>query len=308
MIIKKCFFIGLIILLSGFITPSFAEDKSIAIIFSRNIVPYQQAITGFKEVLSDKGYEVSLKIYDLQESASQEIVREILLLSPDLVVAVGTEAGIFTKDQIKNPPIVFSMVLDPVESGLVSALENQAENMTGVYLKIGMEEQFKKLKEMVPDLKTIGMLYDVKKMERMKQEALEVAQKLDLNLIAEAIYNPSEINRSLEYVLKNSDALWAGIDPLIYTPQSAQYIILETLRRKVPFMAFSSNYVQAGAFLALECDYTDIGRQTGELALSILEGQEARTLPIQKPRITKAIFNKNTAELIGIDVSVSSQE
>ena len=67
-------------------------------------------------------------------------------------------------------------------------------------------------------------------------------------------------------------------------------------------MAFSAHYVKAGALLALECDYYDVGRQTGEIADSILKGTDPGTIPITFPRKKNLVINKRTAKTIGVNI------
>ena len=50
------------------------------------------------------------------------------------------------------------------------------------------------------------------------------------------------------------------------TPQTAEPILLSTLKNKIPLVGLSSSWVKAGALYALDRDYVDIGLQSGELA------------------------------------------
>ena len=67
-------------------------------------------------------------------------------------------------------------------------------------------------------------------------------------------------------------------------------------------MGLSSAYVRAGALFALDCDYDDIGKQAGEVALLILCGNSPYEVPITTPRKIYLSINQKTAERIGIEI------
>lgn len=281
-----------------------AESTSILVLRSKDIAPYNNALAGFKDEV-DKEINASYEDYNLDDFSERQsaLKEQIDQKNPKIIFAIGTEAATFAKKYIKGVPIIFSMVLNPIESGIVSSLSQTEDNITGISLKISVDKQFDKLKQIIPNIKKIGMLYDAKNMAELKAEAEKAASRLGLELIAKPIYSKNDIDQALNEVVREADVLWAGVDTLIYNPQSAQHILLTTLRNKIPFMAFSSNYVNAGALMALECDYTDIGRQAAEIAVKILNGQKPNEIPVYTPRATRLVVNEKTAQLIGVKLS-----
>lgn len=282
----------------------FAQDQDkIVILRSQDISPYNSAVYGFKDEM-DRTFTVSYQEYQLEDYADREdsLMTEIENDRPTLIFAVGTEAAMLAKNNIRDIPVIFSMVLNPVESGVVKSVRHPDDNITGISLKISIEKQFRKIKEIFPNVHKIGMLYDAKNMVGLKKEAESAAENLDLTLVAKAVNSTGEVDDALNEVINEADILWAGVDKLIYNPQSAQHILLATLRNKIPFMAFSSNYVNAGALMALECDYVDIGRQSADLAIKVLNGEKASEIPVVSPRMTRLVINEKTAQLIGVKI------
>lgn len=282
-----------------------SKKQVIAVIRSRPLEPYNNALSGFKEGLKQDGYKITYNYYDLEAVKGEEweLLSEIKDLGPDLVFTLGTEGALFAKKNIKDLPIIFSMVLDPVESGIVKSLSGSGDNITGVSLNIPVKMQFRKLKQMVPKLTRIGIIYDARKKVKLKEEAIIAAKKLGLRVVAKPIYSQADIASALYEVIKEADCLWAGVDTLVYSPQSAKHILLTTIRNRLPFMAFSSHYVRAGALMAMECDYHDIGTQSAQVAIKVLNGKKAGSIPISLPRNTRLVINKRTAEVIGITIT-----
>ncbi len=147
----------------------------------------------------------------------------------------------------------------------------------------------------------MGVIYNAKEKDWLK-EIEATANRMNLEIVAKPINSAADVPRAVEEVAKEADCLWAQVDPLIYNAQSSQYILLTLLRNKIPFMAFSSQYVKAGALLALECDYKDIGRQAGEIAVKILRGGVLGTVALSFPAKVRLVVNQKIAQVIGIEI------
>ena len=282
-----------------------AEEHKIFVIKSRDIPPYKDAYSGFREAMESRVYNAVYKEHNLQKFANRtaDLVKILDEEKASIVLAIGTEAAVFARRSIKEIPVVFTMVLNPVESGIVDSLKRPGGNITGVCLNIPVEVQFKVLKKIVPHVKSIGMLYDKATKSQVEREARIAAARTGVKLVAKPIYSEAEISSGLDEVFRESDCLWAGVDPKIYNPATARHIILSTLRNKIPFMAFSAQFVKAGALIALECDYYDIGQQTAEMTAEMLtRSTRPHNMPVSLPRKTKLVVNMKTARNVDVDI------
>jgi putative ABC transport system substrate-binding protein len=287
---------------------AFAAKRPVIVVSkSRNITPYNTALKGFNQVLKNKGIDAYLIQYDIKATKEEgrRVAEEVRARKPELVLTLGSSATEMAQQNIKDIPIVFAMVLYPVASGLVESLESSGNNATGVSMGIPIKTQFAHLKMLIPRIKRIGVLYNPHKTRAIVSEAFAVARKMDLELVAKSVNSDKDIPEALEELAKQVDALWAVVDNTVYNPQSARYILLFTLRNKIPFMAFSVNFVEAGALMALYCDYNDIGRQSAEIAIKILRDQKPNNIPISPPRDINIAINRRVAEVIGIEIPPS---
>jgi len=281
---------------------SFASEPVIVVILSKDIKPYHEALSGFEGEVQKNGYKVSFSyVLDGKSDNESQLVGTIKSKNPNLVFTVGTPAALFAKKNLNDVSVVFSMVLNPVENGVAQSVESPGNNLTGVSLDIPPGLQFQKLTEMLPKATRIGVIYNAKEQEWLK-EIQEAAQKKGLTLIAKAVNSQSDVPASLDEIVQDADCLWAQVDPMIFNAQSSQYILLTLLRKKIPMMAFSSQYVKAGALLALECDYTDIGRQSAEIAVKILKQGAFGSMALVSPEKVRLVINKKIAGVLGIDI------
>ena len=95
--------------------------------------------------------------------------------------------------------------------------------------------------------------------------------ELGLELVPIPVRSEAEVVEKIDELDGKVDLLWSVADPTVFTPQSVRYILLHTLRSKIPLIGLSPSYVRAGALMSLSADYRDVGRQSGEQAVRILQ-------------------------------------
>jgi putative ABC transport system substrate-binding protein len=104
---------------------------------------------------------------------------------------------------------------------------------------------------------------------------------------------------ALKSVLETSDALLAVPDPMIYTRETAQPILLTSYRHQKPIFGYSQSYVRAGALAAVYTTSKQLAQQAAEIAL---KSQQAPSLlpPPQSPKYFSIIMNHQVARSLNI--------
>ena len=280
-----------------------AREKTILIVKSSSSIPFLKAEEGFKKEIRKSEIEAILIEYDISDQSKGEgrIAQKIRDLKPDLIVTIGSRSTAIVSQKIKDIPIVFCMVLNPVSSGFIQSMRSSGNNLSGASLDIPVRIQLEKFKLIVPKLKKLGVLF-TQDSKQVIVEAKRVCKKIGVELVSELIHSEKEIPGAIETLAQEVDGLWAVADTVIFTPQSTQYILLYTLRNGLPFMGLSPSFVKAGALFTLACDHKDVGRQAGELALRIFSGEEPSQIPITIPRMIYLCLNLRTAEQINLKI------
>lgn len=270
-----------------------AEPAVISVIFSSDIAPYQQCWQGFKEFMEEKGLALWISEYNLKETSPEVIYLQIKNEKPDIVFTIGTKASKLAKEKIKDIPVVFCMVLDP--SAIIDL------NITGVSMDIPPMMKLKQVKEILPDVKSIGMVYSPKTISRY-EEVSQACKELGFQLISWEIDSGKEIPDVLKEISRRIDLFLMIPDAEIYFLKSVEYLLLESLRKKVPVVGLSSYYTKAGALISFDCDYKGLGRQAGEIALRILKGEKSANIQSSGPRQLNFSLNLFTAERLDIRI------
>jgi len=282
---------------------AWSQERRIAIVKSSNSAPFQAAAEGVKKEIRKGQVDPVFIEYDLSLGLEDEkqVVGKIRELKPDLIVTIGSRSTALLSAGITDIPIVFSEVLNPISSGFAQSMGSSQRNLTGASLDIPIRTQLDKFTLIVPRMRRLGVIY-TRDSEPVVREAEKVCQEMGLELTAVGISSEKEIPKAIESLGQKVDALWAVADTVIFTPQSTQYLLLYSLRNGIPFAGPFTSFVKAGALFTLSWDDKDIGRQSGELALRVLAGENPRNIPITTPRMIYLILNLRTAEQINLDI------
>ncbi len=284
-------------------------QHSVVAVKSLEAKPYADAFQAFKETLAAKGFKPVLREYTYSEGQGDgtKILADIQNHRPALIVTLGSAATTLLHSRVQDIPIVFCMVLNPVASGFVQAMQSSGNNLTGASLDIPPKLQFETLKAVIPYVKRVGVLYNPRETGKVVDPAARAAAELGLDLIAAPVDAAENLQQALESLQKRIDALWSVADSTVFaSDRSIEYLLRQTLQYKMPFMGLSPAFVKAGALLALSVDYPDVGVQCGEQAAIVLSGRAPTSLPVTIPRRVTLYLNLNVARAIGVEFPAST--
>jgi putative ABC transport system substrate-binding protein len=129
-----------------------------------------------------------------------------------------------------------------------------------------------------------------------------VAHELGLELVALKINDERELPGALDSLALMVDGIWSVADYNLFGPQSTRYILLNTVRKRIPFMGFSQHVVESGALFALDFDYKAVGIQAGNIVNRILAGESPRNIEVTSADIIWFHYNENTAKRIKVAI------
>ena len=276
------------------------QSPRITVVLSRDIAPYRRALAGFRKALRAEHPAPIIEVIDLaaSESAGGEISASTSLRSSRLIVAIGARAALAMKGRHASVPILLAGASGPE---IEEVLRSGSGRVFGVGLQVPIDRQFETLKQVVPEARRVGVLHGRDNRAEIKR-ALAAAGRHGLTLVPVEIASIREIPDALTDLLGRIDVLWALPDATIFSAEMAPYIILQTLRERVPFMSFSQNFVKAGSLMGLYCDLEDVGMQAGRMALQAMRNDDARPAGMVPPRTVRLALNLRVADVIGVTV------
>ena len=288
--IKNLFIIVsvLIFLILGHGSSGAAQE--IVAVQSVRVAPYEEAIEGFKDVCDAK-----IKKLVLSELKETDVVEKINEIRPDMVLAIGMDALSMVKG-IENIPVVYLMLLNP------QSILSGEKNITGVSMNIPQERQLRAFLEALPDLKTVGLLYDPDRTGYLAENAREAAREIGINLIAKEVHRSSDVPLLIKDMKGKIDTFWMLPDLTVITPETVEYLLLFSLENTVPILTFAKKYVELGALLSVGIDAFDIGTQAGEMADKILSGRDVKDVQQVDARKALISINLKVAGKLGVTI------
>jgi len=274
------------------------------------------AYEGFKEGLAEAGYtegeNLTIEYQNAQNSQDnlKSMSERLVNASPDLLLGIATPAAVSLANETTDTPIVVTPVTDLVGAKLADSNEEPGRNITGTSDMVPIEQQINLLLSIVPDAKTIGIMYNAgeansKIQADLAEEALKAAGVDVKVLTANTTNDVQQVTTSLA---KDVDGIYVPTDN---TFASAAAIVGEVAKEtKTPIVAGSVEQVDDGALATYGIDYKSLGIQTGKLAAKILDGDaEPATTPVETADNLELVVNEEMAAALGIDpASITAPE
>jgi len=263
---------------------------------------------GFLDVLKENGYiegeniEIDYKNAQGEQPTALTIAQDFSNSKKDLIFAIATPSAQASYNATKEIPIVITAVTDPVDAGIAESFEASGTNVTGTSDGVPIGPQLDVLKKVLPDAKTIGVIYNTSEANSIYQvEALKIeAEKQGFNLKEVGITNLSDVNSVLPTALEDIDVLYTPTDN---TVASAYAIIIKlATEQNVPVFCAEDAGVNVGGLISAGLDYYELGRETGFIAIEVLEGKNPKDLPISTMKNPVIVVNEDTALKLGITI------
>jgi putative tryptophan/tyrosine transport system substrate-binding protein len=239
------------------------------------------------------------------EQQVQMLVKELLALSPDVVVAPGTAPTAAFRRESRNVPIVFIAVGDPVGMGFIANLAQPGSNLTGLTLYEGSiaGKWLAMLKEIDPRVTRAAFIINPKtsSFAHFAREAETMAQSLGIELALSTIENAGDIGRVFESFanLPNGGLV---LPPDATTTANRDRVVALAARYRLPAVYAWRQFVTAGGLMSYGTDFVELFRQTASYVDRILRGSSPADLPVQAPTRYQTILNLKTAKALDLTV------
>lgn len=263
-------------------------------------------VEGFKEALAERGFvegenvEYDLKNAEGDMATASSIAQTFASADLDLVLGVATPTSQAVAKAITTTPIVFTAVTDPVGARLVDDAEAPGANVTGVSDMLPMQPHLDLIKQVVPDVKTIGVLYNAGESNSVfsiKQEK-EAAAAMGIKVVEATASNSSEVKAAADSLVGRVDAISVLTDNTVVS--ALESVIKVCQQNDIPLISGDTDSVERGSAAAYAFDYKDLGLQAGYMAADILGGTAVSEIPVQFAEKLQLSVNPASAKEMGV--------
>jgi putative ABC transport system substrate-binding protein len=236
------------------------------------------------------------------------LAADLVRLKVHVVVAVGGNATQAAQQATRTIPIVMSVVIDPLGSGLVSSLARPGGNVTGLSLMAPdvVGKQLELLKEVVSKVSQVAVLWNPNNPGSAPQlhEAKIAARGLAVRLRIFDARDPQEIASAFAAMTKERVGGLVILNDAILLNQRKQIAELAA-KSRLPSVSGMREYAEAGGLIAYSPDFLDLERRAATFVDKILKGAKPADLPVEQPTRFDLLINLKTAEALGFTVPAS---
>lgn len=261
------------------------------------------AVEGFKAGLAAKG--VTNVSYDEQNAegdiaTASSIAQKFASENLDLVLGVATPTSQAVVKAITTTPIVFTAVTDPVGAGLVSNAVAPDANVTGVSDMLPMGPTLELIKQVVPDVKNLGVIYNAGESNSvfLVGEQKKAAEAAGITVVEATASSSSEVKAAADSLVGRVDAISVLTDNTVVS--ALESVVKVSRENKIPLIAGDTDSVERGAIAAYAFDYKDLGVQAGTMAADILSGKAVTEIPVQYAEKLQLSINEAAAAATGV--------
>ena len=270
----------------------------------------QAEMTAFREGLAALGWTDgrNLKVEYSWPGSDPERIRaaakELADLKLDLLVTRTTPGTLAMRSAAPATPIVFVIVAEPVESGLVQNMARPGGNITGfTNFEAGVSSKWLELLTTVsPRVTRAAVMYNPRTAPFapiFMRNAESAARTLGLELMPAQISGQHDIEGAIR-ALANPPG--GGLITLTdsFMTEHRDLIIAMTAFHRVPAVYANRNFPLNGGLIAYVADYPDLWRRAAGYVDRILKGARPGDLPVQQPNKYELIVNLKTARELGL--------
>ena len=267
---------------------------------------------GFLEGLKEAGIEegknltVEVKNADADMGTASQIAQNFVSDEEvDLICAIATPSAqsAYSAAEETKIPVVYTAVTNPIAAELATDDKKPVGNVTGTSDVLPVEAQLKMIREILPDAKTIGILYTTSEANSVYtiEEYEKLAGDYGFTIEKKGINTTADISIATEDLLGKVDCMTNLTDNTVVS--SLPTILDMANEKKIPVFGSEIEQVKIGCLAAEGIDYINLGKQTGQMAAKILKGEaKAADMEFEAIEENSLYVNEKVAENLGITV------
>jgi putative ABC transport system substrate-binding protein len=263
----------------------------------------------FRKGLADLGYVegqnivIEPRFVEGQFERVPELAADLVRLKVDLIAVQGAVTVRPLKKVVKDIPIVFAMVVDPVAEDAVANLERPGGNITGVttYDPQQPRKQLELLKEAIPGLKRVALLGE----QAVREDAIKAREEqahalgLQTQRFRVTAPNPDLEGAFAAFRQGHADAVIVLEEPLVMNHRKR--IAELAAKDRLPLM-FPLSGEDVGGLIAYGTSFVEGYRRMAAYVDKVLKGAKPGELPVEAVNRYGLVVNLKTAKEIGVTI------
>ena len=236
------------------------------------------------------------------DSDCTNFAKNMVAANYDMIIAIATPAAksAFAATDDTEIPVIFCAVSDPVAAGLVESMDAPGYLCTGTSDVLDLEAQVALIKAMQPEVKSIGILYtssednSITNLKNFKA----ICDKEGIEVVATAVQGASDIPSAAEELASKVDCINNFTDNNVVNNLSV--VLTAADKYGIPVYGSEEEQVINGCLASVSIDYVALGKVTGEMAVSVLKGEDASTIAVKTITEATPVINSSVLKKLGL--------
>ena len=236
---------------------------------------------GIQEVVRERYPDAR---FDLQNANGEmataaSIAQKFKAEGVTLAVGIATPTAQALVNVLKDRPVIFSAVTDPVGAGLVRSTAKGEKMVTGISDMTPVKAQIELLDRITP-IKTLGHVYTSSEANAVSlaKIAREVCAEKGIRFVETTVSNSAEVKQAVQAIAGRVDGIYISNDNTVVSALAAVASVAK--KHHIPVMSADPSSAETTPVMAAwGFDYYKMGRATGRLVLRVLDGEKPETIP-----------------------------
>ena len=232
---------------------------------------------------------------------NEPVIAGLLARKPDVLYAYFGLMALTAKKLTREVPIVFTIVPDPVEFGLVASLARPGGNVTGASTRATEldSKRFELLREIKPDIQRVAVVVNPGVpvlAKRFIDSYSAIARKLGVQLLTVEVRTAEEMPAAFDRMAREGAQGLLGTADATHLFELRAQLTSNAARVGVASMFVDERYVESGGLASYGTDNVDqIGLRGAGYVDKILRGAKPADLPVEEPTHFRMALNLTTA-------------
>lgn len=283
------------------LAPCAYAKTDVLLLLSSDSKPYQDVVTGLHSALSPQNQQYNLTVITLDSLQNGE---QKLPATAAVLVTVGSRATRYALDTKISKTIFATFVTRSSLLPELSAGGKFPSVLKGALVLDQPAQRIITLAQLIkPKMRSVGMVVNGSSANR-KDAFSRIAVSNGLQLNVATLFEDSNPIGDLKRIYSSSDVFVVVPDKASFNSKIAKWVLFLSYRHRVPVIAYSQKYSEAGALVALFSTPEQIGRETGRL---VLDGLTDRSGLFSNPRLLSPgeftlTVNAKVAASMGLEI------
>jgi putative ABC transport system substrate-binding protein len=238
---------------------------------------------GIQDALSNRGITATIDFQNANGdlTTAAQIANKFKDDKVNVAVGIATPIAVALANAIKDIPVVFSTVTDPLAANLVSSLDRGQGNVTGLSDALPTADHVRMFQE-IAGIRTLGFLYTSSETNSISDLAKveDACRRYGITLVSQSINTSADLRQAAQTIIGRVDGIYIGTDNTVFSALPALIQVCQDSKKPL-FSADVTAAVNGGCMIANGFNYYTAGLATGNIVADILEGKKPADIPVR---------------------------